>query len=281
MQIETNGISLHVVVEGEGPAVLLLHGFPDSSRLWRHQAPALVQAGHRVIAPDLRGFGDSARPQAVEAYGLPLLVGDVIDVLDALGGERATVVGHGWGATLGWALAAFLPERVERLVALAVGHPSGFFADPITQRERSWHLLFAQFEGVAEEALRRNDWRLARMLMAGHPDLDQAIADLDRPGALTAGLNWYRANSGPAAFGEDEPLPLPPVSCPVIGVWASADRTLTEAQMVASAQHVRGSWRYERLDGCGHWIPLEAPERLNGLLLGCLRAPVSVCEAVP
>jgi pimeloyl-ACP methyl ester carboxylesterase len=274
MRIEHNGISLKVVVDGEGPAVLLLHGFPDSSRLWRYQIPALVQAGYRVIAPDLRGFGESSRPESIEAYGLPLLVGDVIDVLDALGVKQATVVGHDWGAFLGWALAAFMPERVERLIALTVGHPSGFFADPITQRERSWYILFFQFQGVAEEALQRNDWRLARMLMAGHPDLDHAVTDLDRPGALTAGLNYYRANASPALFGEDEPLPLPKVSCPVMGVWASADRALTEAQMVASAQHVQGPWRYERLDGCGHWIPLEAPERLNSLLLEFLRTSI-------
>lgn len=274
MRITNNGISLKVVVEGEGPTVLLLHGFPDSWCLWRHQIPALVQAGYRVIAPDLRGFGESDRPQDVQAYGLPLLVGDVLDVLDAVGVKQATVVGHDWGAVLGWTLAAFMPERVERLVALTVGHPSGFFADPITQRERSWYMLFFQFEGIAEEALRRNDWQLARMLMATHPDLDQTLADLDRPGALTAGLNYYRANAGPAQFGEDEPLPLPPVSCPVMGIWASADRALTETQMVASTQHVQGSWRYERLDGCGHWIPLQAPEQLNNLLLEFLQTPL-------
>src|SRR5918998_2587351 len=192
MRIQNNGISLKVVVEGEGPTVLLLHGFPDSSRLWRHQISALVQAGYRVIAPDLRGFGESDRPQNVQAYGMPLLVGDVLDVLDAVGATRATVVGHDWGAVLGWTLAAFMPERVERLVAPTVGHPSGLFADPITQRERSWYILFFQFEGLAEEVLRRNNWRLARMFMTTHPDLDQTLADLDRPGALTAGLNYYR-----------------------------------------------------------------------------------------
>ena len=102
MAIEVGGVSLHVVDEGSGSPVLLLHGFPDSSALWRHQIPALVDAGHRVIAPDLRGFGASDRPDGVAAYAVPTLLADVLGILDAVGVERADVVGHDWGAGLGW-----------------------------------------------------------------------------------------------------------------------------------------------------------------------------------
>src|SRR5512135_583981 len=106
MRIAANGIALNVVETGSGPVILLLHGFPDSAALWRHQIPALTDAGYRVVAPDLRGFGESDRPDGVANYAMPTLVGDVLGVLDALGVAHAAVVGHDWGAALGWAMAA-------------------------------------------------------------------------------------------------------------------------------------------------------------------------------
>jgi pimeloyl-ACP methyl ester carboxylesterase len=135
-------VSLHVIDEGTGPAVVLLHGFPDSSALWRHQIPVLVEAGYRVIAPDLRGFGASDRPADVDAYRLEASVADVLTILDQRRIERADVVGHDWGAALGWALAGFVPDRVRSLVAVSVGHPAGYFTDTLRQREMSWYMLF-------------------------------------------------------------------------------------------------------------------------------------------
>jgi len=126
MRIETDGIGLDVTVAGEGPAVILLHGWPDSHEVWRHQIPALADAGYRVIAPDLRGFGASDKPEGVEAYNILSLIGDVQGVLDHLGVDRAHVVGHDFGAAAAWAMAAFLPDRVDHLVALSVGHPNAF-----------------------------------------------------------------------------------------------------------------------------------------------------------
>jgi pimeloyl-ACP methyl ester carboxylesterase len=127
---------------GDGPSVLLLHGFPDSKALWRHQIPALAAAGYRVIAPDLRGFGASDRPEGVEHYRMELLAGDVLGILDALDIGSATVVGHDWGSALGWGLAGLAPERVGRFVALSVGHPSTYMAD-LRQLELSWYMLFS------------------------------------------------------------------------------------------------------------------------------------------
>lgn len=267
MTITVNELSFHVVDEGEGPAVLLLHGFPDSSALWRHQIPALVEAGHRVIAPDLRGFGASDRPEDVEAYRMELLVGDMLGILGALGVERASVVGHDWGSALGWALAAFAPERVQRLAALSVGHPAGYFTDTMAQREMSWYMLFFLFPGVAEDALRRDGWALLRSLLREQGDIERYLTDLDRPGAVTAALNWYRANISAESFGQLNPQPLPPVECPVLGVWSDGDHHCGEAQMLASQRYVTGPWRYARVDGASHWIPLDAPETLNKLLV--------------
>jgi pimeloyl-ACP methyl ester carboxylesterase len=271
--IEVDGLCLHVVVEGEGPAVLLLHGFPDSSHLWRHQIPVLVEAGFSVVAPDLRGFGQSDRPEGVEAYRLEAVFGDVAGILDALAIERAHVVGHDWGAAVAWALAALLPQRVDRLVALSVGHPAQFRSVGIRQREMSWYTLLFQFTGVAEEALQREDWRLLRELGRGDGDVDRYVADLSRPGALTAALNWYRANLPPEILFAADPVALPPVGCPTMGVWSSGEHYLTEELMTGSEAHVHDDWRYERIEGASHWIPLDAPDELNGLLLSFLTGP--------
>lgn len=270
-RIEANGLSLHVLDEGAGPAVLLLHGFPDSSLLWRHQIPALTGAGFRAVAPDLRGFGRSDKPQAVEDYAMPLLLSDVRGIMDALGIERAHVVGHDWGAVLAWMLASFEPERVERLVAISVGHPAALNRAPVGQLEKSWYIFLFQFAGVAEEALRRDDWRLLREWARGGGDIERSVEDLARPGGLTAALNWYRANVPPEILLAD-PLAYPPVRAPALGVWGASDPYLTERLMTGSAERVAGPWRYERFDDAGHWIPLEKPDRLNRLLVEFLTA---------
>ena len=269
-----------------GPPVLLLHGFPDSAALWRHQVQALAAAGHRVLAPDLRGFGASSRPADVGAYALPHLVADVTAVLDAAGAPRAAVVGHDWGAVLAWAFTRAAPQRVERLVAVSVGHPRAAAAGGLPQVLRSWYVYLFLLPGVAERVVPAAGWAFVRRLFWGgaspadEPDLARQLADLARPGALSAGLAWYRANLRPtrwlrtggraaagrrAVAGDDRA-----VRCPVMGVWSSADPALTEAQLVASQRFVAGPWRYERLDSVDHWVPVHAAERLSALLVDFL-----------
>jgi pimeloyl-ACP methyl ester carboxylesterase len=250
---------------------VLLHGFPDSHRLWRHQVPELVAAGYRVIVPDLRGFGESSKPSEVERYGVLDIVGDVLGILDAAGVQRAHVVGHDWGAALAWAMAAFAPERVDHLAALSVGHPLAFGGVGFAQREKSWYMLLFQFEGVAEQWLSANDFANMRA-WSSHPDMDQVVADLSRPGALTAALNWYRANLHPRTWLEPA-LPFPQVQAPTMGVWSSGDIALVEAGMTSSSRYVDGSWRYERIEGAGHWMQLEAADQLTALLTDFLPKP--------
>ena len=271
MRIETDGVGLDVTVVGEGPPVLLLHGWPDSHHLWRNTAPALVDAGYQVIAPDLRGMGASDRPEGVDNYSILFLAGDVLGVLDHLGHERAHVVGHDWGSALAWATAAFAPDRVDHLVALSVGHPGAFANAGWAQREKSWYMLLFQFEGIAEQWLSNDDWKNFRD-WGRHPDADALIPDLARPGALTATLNWYRANIPPSSLVEGA-IPVPAVQAPTMGVWSSGDFALLEAQMTGSADYVEGDFRYERIEGAGHWMMLERPDELNALLVDFLPAP--------
>jgi len=274
VRVESGGVGLEVAVEGDAgaPAVLLLHGWPDSGDLWRHQVKALVDAGYRTIAPDLRGFGASDKPAEVEAYAIPTLFGDVMAILDSVGVERAHVVGHDWGAALAWVTAALGADRVDHLVALSVGHPATFGSAGLEQRQLSWYMLLFQFVGVAEQWLSMDGWRNFKE-WGGHPDHDAVIAALEKDGALTAGLNWYRANVPPESLVGEGAFPFPPIQSPTMGVWSSGDMALTEKQMTASESQVAGTWRYERLDGPGHWMQLEAADEVDRLLLDFLPRP--------
>ncbi len=271
MRSVANGVGIEFDVTGSGRPVVLLHGFPDSGRLWRNQVPALAEAGFQVIVPDLRGAGRSDKPAEVEAYRMPLLATDVVGILDTLGAERAHIVGHDWGAALAWVAAAFAPDRVDHLAVLSVGHPTSFHNAGFRQREKSWYMLLFQFPGIAEEWLSTNDWAETRQ-WTRHPDADAVVTELEACGSLTPGLNWYRANVPPRSWVEP-PLQLPPIQAPTMGVWSSGDFALTEEQMTNSARYVAGPWRYERLEGPGHWVQLEAPGEINRLLLDFLPGP--------
>ena len=271
MRADVDGMGIEYEVTGEGPPVVLLHGFPDSGRLWRHQVPALVEAGFKVIVPDMRGYGRSDKPTEVGAYTMNLLVGDVLAVMEAAGAERASVVGHDWGAGVAWAIALLAAERVDQLVALSVGHPATFFTDGFEQSQKSWYMLLFQFKGIAEQWLSTDDWANFRA-WARHPDSDAVIAELEANGSLTPSLNYYRANIPPEVFARSG-LKLPPVQASTMGVWSSGDSLLTEGQMSNSARNVAGPWRYERLDGPGHWMQLEAPGEVNRLLIDFLVKP--------
>ena len=264
MIVTANDADLYVETHGDGEPVLLLHGWPDSSALWRNQVPVLASRDLRVITQDLRGLGQSSRPADKGSYRLSTAVADVAAVLDAVDARTAHVVGHDWGAAVAWLTAMYLPDRVRSLTVLSVPHPRA----PMTlrQREMAWYQLFFQFEGVAEATMEAAGWALLREFAVGYKDLDRAIADLSRPGALSASLNWYRANLAPRMPG---PQPdLPPVTAPTLGVWSDGDRYLDGSRMRASGDLVQGSWRYEEVAGATHWIPLDAPERVTELLLG-------------
>jgi pimeloyl-ACP methyl ester carboxylesterase len=269
-RIEANGLGFEVSEEGAGTPVVLLHGFPDTSALWRHQVAALTAAGFRTIAPDMRGRGRSDRPPEVADYALTKIVGDVTGIMDALGVQRAHVVGHDWGAAVAWLVAMLAPTRVDHLVAISVGAPGAAGPPTLEALQKGWYRILFDIAGVAEDLIQRNDWYLARTLLEGSGEnIETYIANLSEAGALTAALNWYRANVPVQRLLGGAP-PLPPVAAPTMGVFGTADVALTEDAMVKSASRVSGPWRYERLEGIGHFVPLDAADQLNKLLLDFL-----------
>lgn len=265
-KIKVNNINLNVVIEGNGRPVILLHGFPDSSRIWRNQIKFLTDHGFRVIAPDLRGFGDSDAPAGKKNYALENIIGDLTALMDLLAIHQAPVVGHDWGAVIGWVLAIKQPERVERYVAISVGHPMAYRSDFI-QKLRSWYAMLFQIPFLSEKGVSAMNWFLLRKLTGNHPETNNWISDLSRNGRLTAGLNWYRANFARLLF-ED----FTNVKVPVFGIWSKGEIFLSRGQMLKSAAYVDGPWRYEMIDEASHWIPLDVPEQLNHLLLEYLES---------
>jgi pimeloyl-ACP methyl ester carboxylesterase len=247
---------LRIVDEGVGRPVVLLHGFPDRAELWRDVSPRLQADGLRTLALDLPGFGESPAPRGRAEYRVENVAARVLAALDAVKvSGRVDLVGHDWGAVLGWVLCLRYPERIRRFVALSVGHPRAYINAGLEQKRKGTYMLKWQVPRLAEHALSEDDFRRLRAFMPGHPDIEQVVTDLQRPGRLTAGLNWYRANYLQNVFTR-----WPKSTTPTLGVWSSEDAYLAEDQMVNSHRYVTSNWRYERLDGVGHWIPLEAPE---------------------
>ncbi|GAA5061679.1 pimeloyl-ACP methyl ester carboxylesterase [Thermocatellispora tengchongensis] len=267
MRVNVNGIGLEVQVSGEGPAVLLVHGYPDTHALWRHQVAALNAAGYRTIAPDLRGFGASDKPKDLAAYDLGEHVADLLNLLDHFEVERAHLVGHDWGASITQLVAATAPDRISSLSLLSVGHLSaGGPAAGIDQLAKFWYMLLFQFQDVAEQWLAHGDLTGLRMWAATHPDLEEVVTRMRDPEALTSGIAIYRRNVPPQAFIPGT-LQAPPIKVPTMGVWSSGDVYLTEEAMVCSAPYIDAPWRYERLEDAGHWMQLDQPEKVNELLL--------------
>jgi len=253
---------MHTTTTGQGPAVLLLHGFPDTHVVWRKQVPALAAAGYRVLAPDLRGYGRTDAPGGVFDYTMDKLVGDVLGLLDALHIDKVFLVGHDWGGVIGWQVAALAPQRVHRYVAMSTGHPQAIARAGLMQHLRMTYILGFILPGVAEHTLRAGDWFMMRQFTDEPGQADHWKRDLSPPGRLTAALNYYRANLN---------MMLPhgkrQVHVPVMGLWSDRDPALGEKQMRDSAHYVDGEFRFEHIHGADHWLQLTAADEVNRRLL--------------
>ena len=272
-----NGIALHVVLAGpaSGKPLIFLHGFPEFWFAWRFQIDHFASAGYRVIIPDQRGYNLSDKPAGLANYSIDLLARDVVGVLDTVADSKAFVVGHDWGASVAWYLAARYSERVSRTAMLSVPHPRIFIRNLITnpaQLRRSWYLLFFQFPWLPEWILRRRGWELlVRVLrntsppgVFSDPDLEQYKKSWARKGALTAMVNWYRAALlRPSKFALDSKASR--VKVPALLIWGKNDQFAGEAMARESLQYCDDG-HLEMLEIAGHWVHHEEPIRVNTLL---------------
>ncbi|OHC26613.1 MAG: hypothetical protein A2Y50_12435 [Pseudomonadales bacterium RIFCSPLOWO2_12_59_9] len=262
--LRVNGLDFNVVIEGEGPDVLLVHGFPDSHQVWREQIPVLVRAGYRVIAPDLRGFGASDAPTGKGAYKVANFVSDLLGILDTLGINKVDLVCHDWGAVCGWSFAIHHPERIRRFVPMSVGHPEAYPRGGLAQKLKGYYVLICA-SPLGESFLKLGNWKMFDLITHYPREAAHWKAEMARPGRLYAGIGIYRDNLGLIL-----PKQYPRVQVPTLGIWSSGDHALARQQMVISGEYVDGAWRYAQIDGASHWLQLDAPEQINALLLDYL-----------
>ena len=264
MKLHARGLAFDVTVSGppDAPAVLLLHGFPQTSHCWRRVMPALT--GYRCIAPDQRGYSPGARPPDVDAYRVPELVADALALLDALDVDQAHVVGHDWGGAVAWQLGARHPARVATLTVLSTPHPRAFVEALRTddeQRQKSLYMRDFSREGYADELL-ADDAAPLRAVFGGLPsvDVDHVVAAATEPGALASWLRWYVAQR------LEDVGDTPAVGVPTLYAWSDGDLALGRAAALGTRDWVTGPYRFEQLTGVSHWIPEEAAETVARLL---------------
>ncbi len=258
--------------------IVLLHGFPQTSSSWERVTPLLTRAGYRTLAPDQRGYSPGARPRGRRAYRLDLLAADVVALIERIGTGPVHVVGHDWGAAVGWMLAAGRPDLVRSLTAVSVPHPGAFVRSMLssTQALHSYYMALFQLPRLPEWVARRVPWLFDRTLrrtgMTGEM-IAQVRSEIIDAGALTGAINWYRAMplTSPVTMNRR-------VRVPATYVWSDGDVALTRRGTELTVEYVEADYRLEVFEGVSHWIPDEAPEDLARVILeraGGAERPVS------
>ncbi len=272
------GVGLHVVRAGEGPLVVLLHGFPEHWISWRRQIDALVAAGFAVAAPDLRGYNLSDRPTSRDAYQLRFLVEDVAAVVRAAGHSRAHVVGHDWGGIIAWTFAGTCPKLLDKLVIMNAPHMRLYLetARRPPQLFRTWYILFFHLPAVPERVLSAGDFAAIRRMFRELParrgafseqDIEAYVAALRPPGALTAALDYYRALRTPGGIALARAAHT---DAETLVIWGEQDPALGLG-LLRGLDRVAPRARVHRLPGVSHWVQAEAPDAVNGALVEFLR----------
>jgi len=280
-QAVVGDVRLHYVTAGDegDPLVVLLHGFPEFWYSWRHQIPALAESAFRVIAPDMRGYNTSEKPRGVSNYRMEALVGDVVGLVDHLGAESASIVGHDWGGGVAWETAMRQPEIVDRLAVLNAPH-TGRFRESLRhdpeQMGRSLYMLYFQLPWLPEFTLGVRDCagvaemlrRTSRPGTFDETDLRRYREAACRPGALTGGLNYYRALArevlqtevrGLVGGGRHESLD---VLVPTLLIWGEQDDALG-VELTEGLERWVPDLRVERIPDATHWVQNDAPKRVT------------------
>ena len=288
-----NGVRLHYVEAGpaDGELVVCLHGFPEFWYSWHHQIPALVDAGYRVVAPDMRGYNRSEKPHGTGAYRLEELTADIESLIHELGAECAHLVAHDWGGVVAWTTAYSYPDVVETLTVLNAPHPIKYARElSLEQVARSWYALYFQLPWLPERLFAARDFAAFDRLFREGPVVPDAFTDEDieryktafrQPGALTSALTYYRAafrNPPTRQFAGNIPLiggrlagPIPRVRAPTLVLWGEHDDALSVSQIDGLEEYVEKA-RVVRFPNASHWVQFDQPKRVNEQLLAFLES---------
>ena len=268
---EVGDVRLHYVEAGNGPLIVLLHGFPEFWYGWRLQIKPLAAAGFRVVAPDTRGYNLSSRPVGIAAYSADKLADDIRGLIREIGAESACVVGHDWGGTIAWTMAMKYPEVVNRLVILDAAHPRVFTRGLVNPRQflRLWYIFFFALPGLPERIVSAGRFRFFRRFLrdarpAYTPDeMDRYAEAWSQPGAPTAMIDYYRCSVHPPKGAKPT---LGTVSAPTLAIWGQRDRYLGPGVRNPDRKDVPNLARVEQVPGASHWVHHDEPERVNQLL---------------
>ncbi|HSR44035.1 MAG TPA: alpha/beta fold hydrolase [Acidimicrobiia bacterium] len=274
--LSINDVKLHIRVSGDpdAPPLLLLHGWPDSGRCWTKVAPLLADR-YRVIVPDLRGFGVSDAPPELEAYRMPVLLGDIAGLIEWAGGGPVYIAGHDFGGALTWQAATWLGNLLNRAVVLAAPHPLRMRevgAGNVDQLSRSFYVWLMQSGGAGMRLLSSDDFsllaRFAFGTSAGFTDEDREAyrAEWRTPGRFEAMANWYRANFRPDLFNPEVPLELPQVQVPVRYIHGEFDWAFAPGMETGSGAFVDADFDEKLIGKASHWMPQERPEEVAELI---------------
>jgi pimeloyl-ACP methyl ester carboxylesterase len=252
----------------DGSVVVLLHGFPQRNDSWNAVIDRLAAEGYRCLAPNQRGYSPGARPFRRRDYRMSELVADVGALIDASGARQVHLVGHDWGAAVAWAAAAEMPDRLATVSPISVPHPAAFMKSLVTSRQglASWYMYAFQLPRIPEWlSTRRNGAFTSKFLRWSGQNpaaIERDVQAMREPGAMTAGINWYRAIplSDPRNNNQK-------VSVPTLYVWGDRDIALLPKAAHDTARYVSGEYRFEILPDVSHWIPEEQPDKLADLLL--------------
>ena len=274
--VAAKGLNLHAVEAGAGPPVVLLHGFPDFWYGWRLQIPALVEAGYRVIAPDLPGYNESDPPRTRRGYTTRALADTLAAFIEAAAGEKVVLVGHDWGGVLAWSVAARRADLVRRLVVMNAPHPRifGRLLWTTSQLRKSWYAFFFQLPWLPERLLAGSDLAVLERAWRKGPRRRGAVTEEDvaryrrafgRPGALPAALAYYRKSWRPLAEA-GSPGGAPRVDVPTLVIWGEGDPHLDIRNLDGLEEWV-SDLTIRRIPEAAHWVQLDTPAQVNELLV--------------
>lgn len=270
--VQTNGIRMHYVTAGKGPLLILLHGFPQFWYSWRHQIPVLAEK-FQVVAPDLRGYGDTDRPPHTADYRLSEVSKDIAGLIQALGHTKARIVGHDWGGATAWRLAMDQPQLVERLAILNSPHPRLFqkaLRSNFTQMKKSWYIFFFQLPAFPELLFKMDPRGNLKKILRGmkrdtfsDKDLETYLQAIQKPGAFKAALNYYRA-AFRSSLSERK---MEKIAAPTLIIWGEEDKALGKELTEGMEPLFSAPFRIAYIPNCSHWVQEEEPETVNRLLL--------------